>query len=74
MHTTTAGDTERIECNEAAGVGVFWLMALVLPGLGVATAYLAKVPLGIGGPARALHARSRSEARRHKSIVRGRAW
>ena len=45
----------RIECNEAAGAPVFWLMAVVLPLLGFAVIWIAGVPFRFDVPARELN-------------------
>jgi hypothetical protein len=42
----------QIECNEAAGAPVFWLMAAVLPLLGFAVIWIAGVPFRFDVPAR----------------------
>ncbi len=42
----------RIECNEAAGAPVFWLMAVVLPLLGFLSMWIAGVSLRFDVPAR----------------------
>src|SRR5258708_26661086 len=41
-----------IECNEAAGAPVFWLMAVLLPLLGFAVIWIAGVPFRFDMPAR----------------------
>ncbi len=45
----------RIECNEAAGAPVFWLMAVVLPLLGFAVIWIAGVAFRFDLPARELN-------------------
>lgn len=53
---TTAAASERayaqIECNEAVGAPVFWLMAAVLPLLGFAVIWIAGVPFRFDAPQR----------------------
>jgi hypothetical protein len=56
-HTMTIDATgerhyAQIECNEAAGAPVFWLMAAVLPLLGFAVIWIAGVPFRFDVPAR----------------------
>jgi hypothetical protein len=54
MTNDTAGERvfAQIECNEAAGAPVFWLMAAVLPLLGFAVIWIAGVPFRFDVPER----------------------
>ena len=55
MSNTPIENFAQIECNEAAGASVFWLMAVVLPLLGFGVIWIAGVPFRFDLPARELN-------------------